>query len=318
MLTYIQFTANLPVNIVLPPGFTIIDLYLEYVERECYYEDYLDLYRGALPALVSINYRNAINEINIAQLGVPGHPLLQVNPYPWTLIQITANPRQIRYVLVAESAREKNKGTFYYDTTQLIYTPYFNEPCKLFDINPLLNKSDKLIELADNGVLLIDAFPYGLTLNNPIRFLLQTPFFFNDLCARLNLLCGICVTVLKIALIAPLQTSNWIIDSSIPGGGLNICGLIYPLNELTNDGIYDNFFLWSNANTNIPKTTGPAGGNWHTIVPPYAGAMINHYFNGVVLNPNFTIVNIHRKIAITRTGRTYGPKASLIAFALDI
>jgi hypothetical protein len=86
----------------------------------------------------------------------------------------------IKYILVAEAApfHDKSKtevGAYFYNYSNVagLATPYFRAPCDLFNISrtPLTIDTAKnaLYELAKEGVLLLDLFPFALNIDSHLR-----------------------------------------------------------------------------------------------------------------------------------------------------
>jgi len=148
----------------------------EYIIRENMLEDYLDLFRG-------INTRNqrAITPKNWYYkhpfFDEKGNSILKEKPC-------------IKYILIAEAAPQVIKGLLkYIYNINIAGGAYITAPLKAFNINNLnnLNTTDRLLELAKKGVLIIDLFPFAINYNE-IREQLNngcvTDYFFND---KLNL-----------------------------------------------------------------------------------------------------------------------------------
>jgi hypothetical protein len=86
----------------------------------------------------------------------------------------------IKYILVAEAApfhdtTKTNVGAYFYNYSNIegLATPYFRAPCDLFNISrtPLTIDTAKnaLHELAKEGVLLLDLFPFALNIDSHLR-----------------------------------------------------------------------------------------------------------------------------------------------------
>jgi hypothetical protein len=129
-------------------GIPNTDTYVDYCERECYFQDYLDLFRG----------------VNTRAARVCACP----NPHPY-LKDLGTKKREIKYVLIAEAP---TSTTYFYNPTHS-YSAYFWEPYTALidewqERDLTLSKLDLLIKFADKGVLLLDLFPYAIDYN-PIR-----------------------------------------------------------------------------------------------------------------------------------------------------
>lgn len=323
MLTYPVFIAQRPPGLPLP--MPPVALYQEYVFREVLYEDYVDLFRGAFPIPGAANERipdpampGSPNEyIDVTRLGIPHITHLHIGPYPWTLAELTGHNRRIRYVMIGESARARKANTFFYDPHQLQATPYFSSPCKIFNIpNNTIPKRAALIQLADMGVLLIDIFPYGVELANH-RHLLFNMYWYTNLINRLNVLAGLLSPLLTFALVAPITTNEWVINSSLPTGGLPVHGVLYPLDILTINAGVDYFNAWSTAKTSLPKAVTPAHlHGFHNVLAPYSKNRVTIYSTGAQINTSLQIVSSFRKQTVARGTR--GPNPIYLAFAFDL
>jgi hypothetical protein len=325
MLTYPDFAARFPIGIALP--MPLIDLYLEYVVREVQMEDYLDLFRGFPPAPGTVFARipgplgplaGKNDHIDVSELGIPDVSKLHVGAYPWTLDDFKIK-RKIKYVMIGECAKERASNTYIYDVTQISSTPYLNAPCTIFNVSGILPKALKLIELANNGVILIDIFPYGLTLYGPDRLLLQNIIWINDLTIRLNSLCPLYANKLEIATVAPIITSQWIIfNTSIAAGGLVICGINYNLDIPSNNITTDLFSIWSSTKTSIPKATSPIlnANNCHDLIIPYASTVFNILSTGAAVTTSLSMIHQYRSLTVAPG--TMGPNPTLLAFAFDL
>ncbi len=170
--------------------------YHEYLQREIYFQDYLDLYIG-VATFTRINigaffYVQITGNPILGDVGIPPHPdLVLVNggneylmvdyDYPWMAELANANNRCINYIIIAEAAPPQNQriaayrlndnvNSYFYNYQHTLHTQYFTAPCSAFDILDG-NKIHKLIELANNGVLLLDLFPFAINYNDIREFL---------------------------------------------------------------------------------------------------------------------------------------------------
>lgn len=85
---------------------------------------------------------------------------------------ITSSGKKIKYILVAEAPPKGN--TYFYNINHLGNTPYFKTVCKAFNIiltSPLTNilKSNALLELANQGIILLDLFPFAIPFSTSLR-----------------------------------------------------------------------------------------------------------------------------------------------------
>ena len=164
ILTPVQYNNlwTLPAPYGFGQSLTIIPNYDYYLIREHMFEDYLDLFRGVDTRAVRLAANPVIMPYN--------HPFLH------TLQQIGnkefAKPC-IKYILIAEAAPpvdprilnaaflDKN-NSYFYSTIDIGATGYFEAPVTAFGIPTALTKTEKLIELAKAGVILVDIFPYAI------------------------------------------------------------------------------------------------------------------------------------------------------------
>ncbi len=124
--------------------------YCEYIDRENMLEDYLDIFRG-------INTRN-LRPIPPCKWHYT-HPFFNSNGSP----KLKTKPF-IKYIMIGEAAPPSIVNYFYYTGAASKQTGYFTAPCKAFGVITG-SKEDKLIALANKGVLLLDLFPFALDYN---------------------------------------------------------------------------------------------------------------------------------------------------------
>lgn len=139
----------------------------QYIIRENMLEDYLDLFRGK-------NTRNQ-RAIPTANLDYENHPFFDVNDN-----SVLNEKPCIKYILIAEAAPQVNNNIIkYIYNINIAGGAYITAPLKAFNINNLnnLNTTGRLLELARNGVLIIDLFPFALDYNK-----IRDHENFNQLC----------------------------------------------------------------------------------------------------------------------------------------
>jgi hypothetical protein len=176
--------------------------YCDYLIREHMFEDYLDIFRG--------RDTRAIRHIQLCEEWYYPHPYFENNV---CLIDTPA----LKYIMIGEAApalldktkkrisiSERNKikvGTYFYDIEQLEKTSWLSTPINAF-YNAKLSKisyakpntkDDKkklLVELAIQGYLLIDLFPFSLKYTGTIRKNLNTTgasvFFYERLQKKID------------------------------------------------------------------------------------------------------------------------------------
>jgi hypothetical protein len=164
--------------------------YHEYLQREIYAQDFLDLYIGVATftrtPIGACYYVKITGNPILGVLGIPLHPTLMIihegdeyllvdYEYPWMGELENACNRCIQYIMIAEAAPPQNIRTatyglndnlnsYFYNYQHTLHTQYFTAPCSAFGIL-VGNKINKLIELANNGVLLLDLFPFAINYN---------------------------------------------------------------------------------------------------------------------------------------------------------
>ena len=148
------------------PGLPPLPAYNDYVIRENQLEDYLDIFRGF--------DTRAVRRVR------PIFPTVWYYPHPFFPPPGVAgfvpppgapNPR-IRYILIAEAANPA--PTYFYNVGHLIGTPYYSAPKDAFNfpagyIPAGIPKSHVLWLLAQQGVLLLDLYPFAIGYTPRIR-----------------------------------------------------------------------------------------------------------------------------------------------------
>ena len=135
--------------------------YCDYLIREHMFEDYLDIFRG--------RDTRAIRHIQLCGEWYYPHPYFENN------VCLIDKPT-LKYIMIGEAAPSKS-GTYFYDINQTNTTAWLSAPLKAFFnagmtvvpyIKPKnsLEKRDLLLELAKQGYLLIDLFPFAINYNN--------------------------------------------------------------------------------------------------------------------------------------------------------
>jgi hypothetical protein len=173
-----HFSGIVPAGVIMPD-------YSEYLNREIYQQDYLDLF-GAIVAetfprvmiganwYVEITRHPILSTLGLTLLHRPyiyhhtdGNDYLLVDydfPYKGQLNK----GRCIKYIMIGEAARPDTAGTYFYNINHTNRTDYFSAPCNAFSVVKG-SKRDKLIDLAINGVVLLDIFPFAYSYSPTIR-----------------------------------------------------------------------------------------------------------------------------------------------------
>ena len=249
MLTGIQY-EDLWVN-PAPAGFGmplhLIPNYYQYLQREVYFQDYLDLFccpKNQRPTFE----RKLIGKNQTVLINIEGFTLL---PDPFGKLTVEdsngeiklivdndfpfygalCKERSIKYILIGEAA--PNTGNYIYKDAK---GSYITAPlsAKGINTNPL-KKTDRLIHFANEGFLLLDLFPFAIdfratsiTLNNAILRILIDQLIF-----KINGL--VCLDPeWDFCLVAPKRTSNAILNwlDTFNHNNFNGKSTIHPLDLL--------------------------------------------------------------------------------------
>lgn len=178
--------------------------YHEYLQREIYKQDYLDLFINVKTferkddIIAGRFYVKITGNSNLEGLAVPEHDLYTTNEngtsyllvdydYPWTIDELKKK-RSIKYVMIGEAAPANMAYFFYYilelqEEKTLIknekgkivkdYKGYVTAPYIAFFGGEVESCNDKrkkqiLLDFADKGVILLDIFPFAINYD-PIR-----------------------------------------------------------------------------------------------------------------------------------------------------
>ena len=137
----------------------------QYIIRENMLEDYLDLFRG-------INTRN--------QRAIPPANWYYEHPFFLNGNSVLNEKPCIKYILIAEAAPQVNNNAIKYIYNKNIAGgAYITAPLNAFNTNNVnnLNTTERLLELARNGILILDLFPFALDYNE-----IRDYTNFNQLC----------------------------------------------------------------------------------------------------------------------------------------
>ncbi len=348
------WTAPMPRgNAPMPHGFGMplhtIPCYHQYVQREIYQQDYMDLFTGA------ITYNRLRNEnrfgVPLSKLasGIPHDPsyvdclpdrngkpvacLLVDYEYPFSQVELEKGKEKcIKYIMIGEAAppmtAQLNDGTYFYNVKHTGSTPYFAAPCKAFGISGG-DKRQKLSDLAAKGVLLLDLFPFAVPYHTKLRDALNksgtTDFFWNgnnnpwSIQFRLNELAKSLCQDWDLCMIAPETISTHVL-------GLPALNLI-PISShhnIWNDLNYDNHGVWMvtqqglSLQTTAPKSYLKKGKGKGIECKNHVGIVSQ---NSSVLrlhgNP-VTITHLPKRKKFTVLVGNSGPHAAMIANAFDL
>lgn len=217
MLSFTEFTnlwSNpLPIGFGFPAATVGANDYHEYIIREIYHQDYLDLFSGA-PTFNRViiggeYYIQITGNLILGGLGIPFDPIYTLTirgveyirvdyDYPWSGVEL-ATPRSIQFVMIGEAPPPRSlpglvypfgiltTNTYFYNLFNTGSTAWLSAPLAAFTPSPLgipaipvlALKRDKLLYLANNGYYLKDLFPFAKKFTTPIRTLLCTSGFVN-------------------------------------------------------------------------------------------------------------------------------------------
>lgn len=201
-----------------------IPCYYQYLQREVYFQDYLDLFccrENGVPTFerivvqghqtVSIQGLQADPNGEFTVIDSKGVVRLIVEyDFPFNKKEFCKG-RKIKYILIGEAAPPSG-GYIYKDAKG----SYITAPLFAVGLNPArMSKTERLLEFANNGFLLFDFFPFainfavpGIVLNNVIL-----AFFINLMAIKINALN--CLNAdWDFCLVGPKRTSlsilNWL------------------------------------------------------------------------------------------------------------
>lgn len=147
--------------------------YQDYLDRENFFQDYLDIFRG---------------QDTRAARGLAG-------PHPFGVYLLLAPPPAINYILIGEAAHHQNP-TFVYNPNHTGHTNWLGAPLEAFGCGGSYptNQTEKiksLFELAMKGFLLFDLYPFAIDYSKKIkkkslRSQINYLPFWNHLVGRIN------------------------------------------------------------------------------------------------------------------------------------
>ena len=211
-----------------------IPCYYQYLQREVYFQDYLDLFgcpNSGNPTFVRDKHMSVYPGFRI--LHNPAYTIQQGNQvrlivdYDFPYAGQLCKNREIKYILIGEAApapsipllnnnQEDASNTYFYNKNHVGSTNYFNAPLKAWGINKKTkgnkdkSKTELLVKLADKGVLLIDLSPFAVNYNEQMRGKISQCLF-KDLEKRIQNLIYL-NSKWDFCLIAPQKTSMGILN----------------------------------------------------------------------------------------------------------
>jgi hypothetical protein len=222
-----------------------IPCYYQYLQREVYYQDYLDLFccpPGGNETFqrVQINGHQTVDIPNLPPDSTGAYTVIDpatgnvklIVDYDFPYKGELCKNRKIQYILIGEAAPSPaipnvnatgndTSNSYFYNTKHIKSTSYFSAPVSAFGV--LGNtKTDKLVGLATNGVLLLDLFPfacnYDTSLRNRLNLLGVTQDFWDNpvnpysLFNRMGGLIGCLHSCWDLSLMATPTISNYIVE----------------------------------------------------------------------------------------------------------
>ena len=340
MLTQQQYNA-LWTN-PMPHGFGMplhnIPSYHQYLQREIYFQDYLDLFGnrkvetfqrhpiiGGKKEYVKINGDPILSKLNIPIC--PNYVLRHTDGKDYLIVDYDFpysgelnKGRCIKYILVAEACPLKGKN-YFYDIREIknqgylnaAYNASYNHNGPAHPWTSLINsqgKIDCLLDLARRGVLLLDLFPFSFSYSTYFREILNnnqvTVSFWNNnnnpysLENRLTNLKNLVCIDWDLCMAAPEKISS------------HVLGLA-PLHIINNG---NHLAAWNDTNINpiINAQCIVMGHILPIISNPFInrGGKINPNYIGVVFN-NLSHIPVRKKLTVLAGGN--GPNANMITNA---
>lgn len=129
--------------------------YQEYVDRENFFEDYLDIFKG---------------KDTRAERGLPG-------PHPFESYLFEYNPSlpspKIYAIVIGEAAPDSSNQTYFYNPTHLDKSKWLSSALTTFDIqinypSTPEEKVAALYKLALNGFILLDLYPFNINFSTKV------------------------------------------------------------------------------------------------------------------------------------------------------
>ena len=237
-----------------------IPCYYQYLQREVYYQDYLDLFccpKNGNPTYerISVNGHHTVLIPNLQPdpngaytvIDSAEHVRLIVD-YDFPYYGELCKNRDIKYILIGEAppapsfpilVTDKDKeNSYFYNVKHLKSTSYLNEPIKAFNVRGR-EKEEKLIGLADKGILLIDLSIFAISYSQNSRTIIGS-ILLPELIARIQSL-NCLNPQWDFCLVAPQTTSVTIINEIlINHNGLLINKSIFSNQDLLNSPVFNN------------------------------------------------------------------------------
>lgn len=239
MLTNLEYNDLWRTNLGLP--LHNIPCYFQYLQREVYFQDYLDLFccpTNGNPTYVrivvhghqTVFIQNLQADPNNAYTVIDGKGVVRLivdYDFPFDRKELCKG-RRIQYILIGEAAPPS--GSYIYKDAK---GSYITAPLSAVGLNPTrMSRTERLLEFANNGFLLLDFFPFainfappGIVLNNVIL-----GFFINLLNIKINSL-NCLNPYWDFCLVGPKRTSlailNWL--GTFNGNNFNGKSTLHPL-----------------------------------------------------------------------------------------
>ncbi len=274
MLTEIQYNNLWTITFGLP--IQQIPCYYQYLQREVYFQDYIDLFccpNNGKPTFprVSININNVIHQtVFIKGLAFnPTYTIIDqsnnqvrlIVDYDYPYSNELCKKRKIKYILIGEAAPPSGKY-IYKDGKGSYITAALKS--KIHNISKIKGQ-DRLLKFAYEGFLLIDFFPFAIDFQNNLNLrkrLIQNKSILKTFISLLenkikNIQC--LMSNWDFCLVAPMTTSIGIIDWL---NNNNNCNLLGKSTKHINDLLNNPDFTDKKGNVHVEHTIDHPPGNW--------------------------------------------------------
>jgi hypothetical protein len=206
MLNQFEYNDLWTINLGLP--LHNIPCYYQYLQREVYFQDYLDLFCCPTNGNPTYERINVNDHQTVSIQGLQADPnnaytlidgkgvvrLIVDYDFPFDRKELCKG-RRIQCILIGEAApsasipdvnkkHDDSANSYFYNTRHILSTPYFTAPVKAFGIVGG-NKTEKLLSLAREGFILLDLFPFSDTYNSETRKKINYTPFWDLLCSNI-------------------------------------------------------------------------------------------------------------------------------------
>ena len=186
MLTQINYNDLWTINLGLP--LHNIPCYYQYLQREVYFQDYLDLFCCPTNGNPTYERINVNDHQTVSIQGLQADPnnvytlidgkgvvrLIVDYDFPFDRKELCKG-RRIKYILIGEAAPPS--GSYIYKDAK---GSYITAPLSALGLSPTrMSRTERLLEFANNGFLLLDLFPFAIDFNNTLIERTMKRFFKN-------------------------------------------------------------------------------------------------------------------------------------------